>query len=130
MSSTITLSKETVVKGSNAQAKIFLVGVDPAKTAGPKPIDPMAVFILNSRDFIDLQKYVQAATALPSTTSLFEAEFPRDGMSKFLAEDPALYDVRYTRVSLSNVVCNADRLLPVHERGSASYASTLLRVPD
>ncbi|KAH6637823.1 hypothetical protein C7974DRAFT_411285 [Boeremia exigua] len=93
MSETIILTKETVVKGNNAQARIFLVGVDTQKAdAGPKPIDPMAVFILNSKDFIDLQKYIQAATALPSSAALFEAEFPRSGMSKFLEEDPELYD--------------------------------------
>lgn len=87
MATTITLAKETVLKGSNAQARIFLVGVDPEKAAESVAVDNSAFFILNSQDFIDLQKYVHACAALPSSTALFEAKFPKAGMSKFLAED-------------------------------------------
>ncbi|KAH7111485.1 hypothetical protein B0J13DRAFT_614178 [Dactylonectria estremocensis] len=91
--STETLMGQEKVDGNDEAAKIFLLGGDPdAETGKLDPNDPAITFILNSDDFVNLQKYVRACTALPSTEALFEAEFSRENLKKFFAEDDTLYE--------------------------------------
>ncbi|RSL87064.1 hypothetical protein CDV31_016309 [Fusarium ambrosium] len=93
LTSTETLMAQGKVEGNDDAAKIFLLGNDPnADVGGLDPKDPANTFILNSEDFVNLQRYVRACTALPSTEDLFEAEFSRENLKKFFAEDDTLYD--------------------------------------
>lgn len=95
MSETTTLPGRSGGEGNNAQAKIFLVGVGQAQTSSsPTSGQPAETFILNSQDFLDLQKYVLACLALPSTASLFEMEYPAEKLSDYLKKEPKLYEVR------------------------------------
>ncbi|KAL6823178.1 hypothetical protein V8C40DRAFT_31852 [Trichoderma camerunense] len=92
ITTTETLQDEQL-KGPNDAAKIFLLGGDPQESVEKlDPSDPAVTFILNSDDFINLQKYIRACTALPSTESLFEAEYSRENLKKFFAEDDTLYN--------------------------------------
>lgn len=94
--STETLMNEKKVDGNDDAAKIFLLGDDPNAESGTlDPSDPAVTFILNSDDFINLQKYVRACTSLPSTGDLFEAEYSRENLKKFFAEDDTLYEVSH-----------------------------------
>ncbi|RMJ16007.1 hypothetical protein CDV36_004312 [Fusarium kuroshium] len=93
LTSTETLMAQGKVEGNDDAAKIFLLGNDPNADVGElDPKDPANTFILNSEDFVNLQRYVRACTALPSTEDLFEAEFSRENLKKFFAEDDTLYD--------------------------------------
>ncbi|RSL62296.1 hypothetical protein CEP53_004836 [Fusarium sp. AF-6] len=93
LTSTETLMAQGKVEGNDDAAKIFLLGNDPNADVGElDPKDPANTFILNSEDFVNLQRYVRACTALPSTEALFEAEFSRENLKKFFAEDDTLYD--------------------------------------
>lgn len=88
-------STETLVETHDEAARIFLVGAELDEGAKLDPNDPAITFILNSDDFINLQKYVRACTALSSTEELFEAEFSRENLKKFFDQDDKLYDVSH-----------------------------------
>ncbi|RSL98147.1 hypothetical protein BHE90_008701 [Fusarium euwallaceae] len=93
LTSTETLMAEKKVEGTDNAAKIFLLGNDPNAEPGKlNPKDPANTFILNSEDFVNLQRYVRACTALPSTEALFEAEFSRENLKKFFSQDDTPYD--------------------------------------
>ncbi|RSL59401.1 hypothetical protein CEP54_007315 [Fusarium duplospermum] len=93
LTSTETLMAQEKIEGNDNAAKIFLLGNDPNADPGQlDPTDPANTFILNSEDFVNLQRYVRACTALPSTEALFEAEFSRENLKKFFDEDDTLYD--------------------------------------
>ncbi|KAF5578848.1 hypothetical protein FPCIR_11391 [Fusarium pseudocircinatum] len=93
LTSTDTLLNQEDVDGYNNSAKIFLLGGDPkANPDKLDPHDPANTFILNSEDFVNLQKYVRACTALPSTEELFEAEYSKENLKQFFDEDDTLYD--------------------------------------
>ncbi|KAI1280253.1 hypothetical protein F5Y07DRAFT_413359 [Xylaria sp. FL0933] len=84
---TTTTTTAVAVSGTNEKANVFIV----RQTQVTVQRSP-SVFILNSDDFINLQKYLYAGMALPSTESLFESEFPKKNMEMFLKADMALYD--------------------------------------
>lgn len=64
---------------------------DKAKALVPrKSEEAPSVFVLNSNDFINLQRYPYAGMELPSTASLCEAVFPEICFKA----DMTLYEVR------------------------------------
>lgn len=96
ITSTETLLDLEPVGSVDTAAKIFLLGDDPnASTDKLDPSDPANTFILNSNDFVNLQKYVRACTSLPSSESLFESEYSRENLKKFFDQDETLYDVSH-----------------------------------
>ncbi|RBR26040.1 uncharacterized protein FIESC28_01068 [Fusarium coffeatum] len=93
LTSTETLMNGEDTSGYDNAAKVFLLGGDPkANIDKLDPSDPANTFILNSEDFVNLQKYVRACTVLPSSEQLFEAEYSKENLKKFFDSDDTLYD--------------------------------------
>ncbi|KAI0186881.1 hypothetical protein EV127DRAFT_410831 [Xylaria flabelliformis] len=82
---TTTTTTTVAVTGTNEKANVFILQETQVTVQTPP------VFILNSDDFINLQKYVFAGMALPSTATLFESEFPEKNMETFMKSDMDLY---------------------------------------
>ena len=92
MSNTTTLVEAPV--NLEKKARVFVVAVDEQAPYTDEEKEASAkTFLLNSKHFIDLQKYLIAGGKLPGTGAQFEAEYPRASLDKFFKADPALYDV-------------------------------------
>ena len=92
MSTTTTLVEPPV--NLEKKAQVFVVAVDDQVPYTDEEKEALAkTFLLNSKDFIDLQKYLIAGGELPGTGEQFEAEYPRASLDKFFKADPGLYDV-------------------------------------
>ncbi|KAG9200134.1 hypothetical protein G6514_007612 [Epicoccum nigrum] len=92
MSTTTTLVEPPV--NLEKKAQVFVIAVDDQVPYTDEEKEALAkTFLLNSKDFIDLQKYLIAGGELPGTGEQFEAEYPRASLDKFFKADPGLYDV-------------------------------------
>ncbi|KAI5815554.1 hypothetical protein BZA77DRAFT_344819 [Pyronema omphalodes] len=83
------------VQGLNEKAGQFIgtLRLTAKGTEGGKDVQKeVDVFVLNSQEFTDLQKYLTAAINLPASAQKFEFECSREAFEKFVPKDKELYD--------------------------------------
>jgi hypothetical protein len=113
MSTTSTLVKQPIDWSLiEKSAHIFVIGTEDVKPAEQETEDAEAAqeraekeqeavqeaskkaFVLDSDDFVKLQKYLIAGRELPPTRLQFLAEYPKANFDVYFADAPQLYDVR------------------------------------
>jgi len=62
----------------------------------------VSAFILNSTEFMDLQKYLEAGLALPSSGAIFTSIFSETYFKKMMPSDVGVYEVRKKRTDSLN----------------------------